>query len=101
MTKEELIKLLNDPEITDDWTEHDLIDYVTCLKEVSSTLVDDDPRWWHIWESVYETKSGKYIKYIYPVSTGDNTPSELGYEGYGLEDLSEVFRTETITYTYK
>lgn len=100
MKKEELISLLNNPEITDDWSEYELIDYVTCLKQVHSELTDSR-RWWDTWESIYETEDGKYISYQYARSTGDNTPSELGYEDCGLEDLTEVFKTETITYTYQ
>lgn len=100
MKKEELISLLNDPEITDDWSDSNLIEYVTCLKEVHSELYDDY-RWWNIWESVYETKNGNFIAYKYAISTGDNTPSELGYEGNGLDDLAQVHRKQITTYIYE
>ena len=93
--------LLNDPEVTEDWSDSDLIDYITCLKEVQSELHDDGPRWWHIWRSVYETKDGNFICYKYAVATGDNTPSELGYEGNGLNDLCQVHKKQVTTYVYE
>jgi len=101
MKRERLIEILSkvDKEVTKDFTDYDLIDYVTCLKEVHSEQVDEY-RWWDIWEDVFEVDSDVYLKYTYAKATGDLTPSELGYEDNGLDDIVEVIKKEITTYTY-
>lgn len=101
MKRERLIEILSkvDKEVNKDYTDYDLIDYITCLKEVQKEEVDTE-RWWNIWESVYEVSDGVYLKYSYAKATGDNTPSDLGYEDNGLDDIWEVKRKEVITYKY-
>ena len=91
MERKRLLKILSDtnPEVNEDYTDSDLIEYVTCLKKVHDEQIDES-RWWSEWEAVYEVKEGVYLKYAYPRSTGDSTPSELGYTDYGLDEIWEV-----------
>ena len=101
MKRERLIEILSDvdKEVSEEYTDYDLIEYVTCLKEVQNKKIDEQ-RWWDINESVYEVKEGVYLKYFYASSTGDRTPIELGYEDRGLDDIIEVQRKEIKTYVY-
>ena len=96
MKRERLIEILSkvDKEVNEDFT-----DYVTCLKRVDYQEVDEH-RWWSIWEDVYEVETGVYLKYSYARTTGDSTPSDLGYEDKGLDDIWEVKRKEVVTYKY-
>ena len=101
MKRERLIEILSkvDSEVTEDFTDYDLIECVTCLKRVDYEEVDES-RWWSIWEDVYEVEPDVYLKYSYARATGDRTPSELGYEDNGLDDIWEVQRKEVTTYNY-
>ena len=101
MTRERLINLLSkvDSTITEEYTDYDLIEYVTCLKRVASEEVDTE-RWWDIWEDVYEVEPGVFLKYAYARSTGDSTPCELGYEDNGLDDIWEVNQKVITSYAY-
>jgi len=101
MKRERLLEILSDAdkEVSEEYTDYDLIEYVTCLKEVQTQKIGEE-RWWDLNESIYEVKEGVYLKYFYASSTGDSTPSELGYEDGGLDDILEVQRKEIKTYVY-
>lgn len=101
MKRERLLEILSehDNDITEEFTNYDLIEYVTCLKQVHSELVDDY-RWWDIWEDTYEVVTGVHLRYSYAKATGDSTPSELGYEDSGLDDIVEVRQEVISTYKY-
>ena len=101
MKRERLLEILSahDKKITEEYTDSDLVEYVSCLKQVHSERVDDR-RWWDIWEAVYEVVPGTYVRHTYAVSTGDSTPKELGYEGNGLADIAEVTQEVISTYKY-
>jgi len=101
MKRERLLEVLSsvDKDINDEYSDRDLIECVRCLKTVNSEL-EDESRWWSTWADVYEVQDGVYLKYYYARATGDNTPSELGYEDNGLDDIFEVKREVISTYTY-
>ena len=91
MKRERLLEILSavDSEVTEEFTDSDLIDYGTCLQKVQDEMVDE-ARWWQYWEAVYKVQDGVFLCYSYPRSSGDRTPWEQGYEGNGLGDIWEV-----------
>ena len=68
---------------------NDILEFLSCCPEMQSEVVDEY-RWWNEVEYVVQVKD-IFLKYYNAESTGDNTPTELGYEGISsINDIIEV-----------
>lgn len=91
MKRERLIEILSnaDKNITEEYSDNDLIEYIDCLSTQENEMVDES-RWWQTWEKVVKVEDNVFLKLSYARSSGDSTPHELGYEDNGLDDVWEV-----------
>ncbi len=67
----------------------DIYDYLDCLSPIQTTVVDSY-RWWDEMETVVELEKDFFVAFTDAHSTGDNTPSDLGYEQPPISDIREV-----------
>ena len=100
MRKSELIEILKEHEVDENYNTSDIFELLSCLPVVQETLYDSS-RWWDVYGIVVKTKSNRFLKYYKARSTGDSTPLELGYEGNDLNDITEVYPKEVITIIYE
>ena len=77
----------------------DIFDVLEAQQEVKKERYDTT-RWWVEMKIVVKTPDNKFIRYIDAVSTGDESPQELGYDGARLDDVVEVFPKEVKVITY-
>ena len=102
MTLEQLYKL--EPKLKEDNYEKlsDIIEYLSCCSVVHKELVYES-RWWNLYEYIVKLNSDAFISYVTAEATGDNTPTELGFEqsDYGLDSIHEVVPVQVTTTVYK
>lgn len=78
----------------------DIYEVLSCLKEVQREIYDNY-RWWDTIEAVVELQPSLFVSYTYASSTGDSTPTDLGWERPPISEIHQVFPTTVTTTIYQ
>lgn len=102
MTLEKLYELI--PQLKEDnyTTLEDVLDYLSCAS-LKQKHLEDESRWWNIYSYIVEAAPGVFIKYYSAETTGDRTPTEVGFEqeDYGFNTMKQVFPKTVTTTIYE
>lgn len=78
----------------------DIYEFLSCCTEVQVTK-QDNHRWWDEYENVIEILNDVFIAYSTAKTTGDRTPSEVGYEQPSIDSIKRVYPEKITTTIYK
>jgi len=96
MKREELLEVFN---LSDDYTDGDIYDWMGCQKIVQSEIICEY-RWWDEMEYIIEY-NGRYFSYPGVRTTGDLGAGDLGYENdYNLDNIYEMKAIEVKSFKY-
>jgi len=69
-------------------SKEDIFDILSSQQEIKREVYDTH-RWWTEMRILVKTPDNKYISYIDAISTGDEPPEMLGYDGARLDNIIE------------